>query len=1020
MIPPTIHYQKGNPNIPFDEWNIEIPITLTPWPTEGLRRISTNSFGYGGTNAHAVLDDAYHYLKHRGLQGNHYTKVSERPVYRRHGHSNVSSDGLSYSLSTGLTNGHLDGLTYGHLNSLTNSYSNGLTNGHPNGLTNGHSNGLTDGSGRVNCSETQPRPRLYVFSAQGKEGLKRVKLPFEEFLKAKSAELGDDSEESRAYQADLAYTLSNRRSHLQWRTFGIASSLDQLSQILGNPELDAVVHRATKQPRIGFIFTGQGAQWPKMGLDLMSYTCFHESIEAADQYLRANCGCPWSAKEELEKGNSTSQLHLASHSQTLCTVLQVAVVDLVKTWNITPVAVAGHSSGEIGAAYCLGALSREDAWKIAYYRGLLSSRMKTTAPELEGSMMAVGTSSKQAEIYISRVRKGEVVVACVNSPSSVTVSGDTAGIDELLDVLKVEGVFARKLQVDTAYHSPHMQMIAQDYLEAIADIEPKSHSVSCKMHSSVTGSLIESSELGAINWVRNLTSPVQFAAAIYDMMRPLVGGERSEDNAVDILIEIGPHSALQGPATQTLKALGINNIPYYSVIRRNEDAIQTALGLAGTLFAHGSHVDVPIVNNDTDSKLRPLVDLPMYPWSHSQNYWTESRLAKEYRLRKQPCLSLLGAPSPALAQGEHLWRKFIKLSEEPWISDHQIETSILYPGAGFLAMAFEAAYQIADSNQQVAAFRLRDVQLSAAAIISEDSDLECIVQLRPHVAGTRDNASTWTDFTVTTSPDGQSLQRCCSGLLVIEYESKEDSDTTRENELESESLKNQYSEAVYSCKNHIAPAEFYKDLTAMGLTSFCTVDIPETSMNIIEGLQDRPHIIHPGTLDAIFHMAFAAANGGKHKLEQPMVPRAIDEVVVSAKIPYKPGTRLSGFSNAQRHGFKELQADIAVLDEQAALPLVKIAGFTCTQVGGSSSISSDESAAKKICSKLTWEPAIKLLSSEEKKHVIEARKSPAISDALKHKIASSETAEHLLLETEGVKSILDKVSEVSLLYGPSM
>lgn len=1023
MIPPTIHYRNGNPNILFDEWNIEIPTTLTPWPTGGMRRISTSSFGYGGTNAHAILDDAYHYLKHRGLQGNHYTKISEESVRGQHGHSSVLSDSLPYSLLNGLTNGHSNGLTDRH--------SDGLANGDSNGLTNGYSKGLFNGSGHANGSKIQPRPRLYVFSAQDKEGLNRVKLPFGEFLKAKTTELDEYSQATHTYQADLAYTLSKRRSHLQWRTFSVASSLNQLSQLLRDPDSDAVVHRATKQPRIGFVFTGQGAQWPKMGLELMSYTCFRESIEAADQYLRAKCECPWSAREELRKGKSTSQLHLASHSQTLCTVLQVALVDLMKTWNITPVAVAGHSSGEIGAAYCLGVLSREDAWKIAYYRGLLSSGMKTAAPELEGSMIAVGTSSKQAELYISQVKKGEVVVACVNSPLSVTLSGDTAGIDEMLDLLKREGVFARKLQVDTAYHSPHMQMVAQDYLEAIEGIEPISIPGSCKMHSSVTGGLIESGELGAINWVRNLTSPVQFAAAIHDMVRPLIGGERSFENAVDILIEIGPHSALQGPATQTLKAHDINDIPYYSIVRRNEDAVQTALGLAGTLFAHGAHIDIPTVNVDANSKLRPLIDLPMYPWSHSQTYWTESRLTKEYRLRKQPCLRLLGAPSPALAQGEHLWRKFIKLSEEPWISDHQIETSIVYPAAGFLAMAFEAAHQIVDPSQPVAAFRLRDIQLSTAAIISEESDLECIFQLRPHFAGTRDNTSTWTEFTVTTSSDGQSLQRCCSGLLIIEYEPKEDSDTSRENEFEAESLKNQYSDAIQLCKNHITPAEFYKNLTAMGLiygptfanltavhntdgTSFCTVNIPETSTNIIGSLQDRPHIIHPGTLDAIIHLAFAAANGGKHKLRQPMVPRAIDEVVVSANIPYQPGIRLSGFSNAKRHGFKEFQADISILDEQAAHPVVEIMGLTCTQIGGSSSLSSDDSAAKKICSKLTWEPAIKMLSSEEKQRVIEARKSCVINDALKSRIASSEMVERLLLETEGAKAILDKVTEVSI------
>lgn len=988
MIPPTIHYRKGNPKIKFEEWNIEIPITLTPWPIGGPRRISTNSFGYGGTNAHAILDDAYHYLKARGLQGNHYTNI---PGYLGHGINNAP-------------------------------------NGVPNNVPNGISNGLLNGFVKANGANGHHHARLFVLSAQDKEGLKRLNLTLAEYLKVKSAELEDHSEATQTYLRDLAFTLSQRKSQLQWRTFRIASSLEQLSQSLNDGEADAVVHRSTKQPRIGFIFTGQGAQWPRMGTELMSYTSFRESVNAADEYLGLECGCSWSVTEELEKGKSSSQLHLATYSQTLCTVLQVALVDLLKAWGISPMAVVGHSSGEIGAAYCLGALSREDAWKIAYYRGLLSAGMKIAAPNLEGAMMAVGISPEQAEKRISQVKRGEVVVACINSPSSVTISGDTAGIDELLDMLKAEGIFARKLKVDTAYHSPHMQMVAQEYFEAIVDIELRIPSGSCKMHSSVTGGLIESSDLGATNWVRNLTSPVQFAAALHDMMRPLLlNGKRSDENALDVLIEIGPHSALQGPASQTLKAYGITNIPYYSAILRNEDAVHTALKLAGSLFAQGAHIDIQKVNNDVENRNnhrpQPLVDIPTYPWNHSQTYWTESRIAKEYRFRKHPSLSLLGAPCPSLAQNEHLWRKFIRLSEEPWISDHQIQSAIVYPAAGFLAMAFEAAHQIADPHQRIAAFRLRDVQFSTAAVISEDFDLECIVRLRPHTTGTRDITSTWTEFMVTTSPDGHTLQRNCSGLLIIDYEPAEGSDASRERDYESGILKNQYLEAAQFCQIHVNRAQFYKDLTAMGLIygptfanlaeitsrdgqSFCAVDIPETTTNVLEGLQHRPHIIHPGTLDAIFQMAFAAVNGGKHQLGQPMVPRIVDEVVVSADMPYQPGTRLTGFSNATKHGFKDLKADIVMLDEEAVRPVVKIFGFTCTEIGGgASSVPTDDTAAKQICSKLTWKPAIDVLSDEEVQYVIERENKYTINEAVKRSIGIGE-----LTALKSIDQVLQAVS----------
>lgn len=104
---------------------------------------------------------------------------------------------------------------------------------------------------------------------------------------------------------------------------------------------------------------------------------------------------------ELMKGKSSSRLHLAEFSQTLCTVLQIAIVDLLRTWKIAPVAVAGHSSGEIAAAYCLGALTRDDAWRAAHYRGVVSTALKNIAPDISGSMMAVGGSPKRAQMWIS-------------------------------------------------------------------------------------------------------------------------------------------------------------------------------------------------------------------------------------------------------------------------------------------------------------------------------------------------------------------------------------------------------------------------------------------------------------------------------------------------------------------------------------------------------------------------------------------------------------------------------------------
>ncbi|KAK2758599.1 Type I Iterative PKS [Arachnomyces sp. PD_36] len=915
LIPPSINFSKGNPNIKFDEWKIQIPIEVTPWPTGGVRRISTNSFGYGGANAHAILEDADSYLKSRPISHNGAV-------------------------------------------------------------------GSVDGS--HNCAV----PRLFVVSAQDKDGLGRVKTSLASYVRRKATEVETGIENPRDFMLRLAYTLSERRSHHQWKTSVISSTLEELCSALDDKENASLVARPSQNPRIGFIFTGQGAQWPRMGIELMDYPVFKESVMSADRYLREECECPWSVAAELQKGKSTSQLHLAEFSQALCTVLQVALIDLLRTWNIVPTAVAGHSSGEIGAAYCMGALSKEDAWKIAYYRGVLSSELKTIAPDLDGSMMAVGLSQEKAEEWLSKVTDGEVVVACVNSPSSVTISGDTQGIDQLLGFLKEDSIFARKLQVDTAYHSPHMQAVAQDYYEVLADISTCEPASSCTMHSSTTGSSIDASQLGAVNWVRNLTSPVQFSTAVYDMLRPKKGKSRLTENAVDLLIEIGPHSALRGPATQTLETNGITNIPYHSVLTRNEGAFRTALTLAGSLFALGSPVDMCQVNiGGNMHSMKPLVDLPTYPWNHSQRYWHESRVEREYLSRAKPKLSLLGAPSPSLGDGERLWRGFMRLSEEPWIADHKMQGSILYPGAGFLAMALEAASQTTDGTRKVASYKLRDIQLTSAAVMSEGTDLEFIVQLRPHISGTRDLSSTWTEFTITSSPDGKSLVKNCYGLIIAEYEATDDSQMRKERDCEIRTLKHQYQESKDLCQRTINPQHFYSDLASLGFEygpaftnlynihnsegrSVCTLKIPDIPSRGLDG-SDRPHVVHPGVLDAVFHLAFAAVKGSKIDLTATMVPKSIDEVTISAKIPFEAGIKLAGYSTSSRHGFTDLTSDIVMLDENENIPVIEIEGLLCAEIGAASSSAASDMNAKSITSKLTWRPAIEFLTLGEQGKALE-------------------------------------------------
>ena len=236
-------------------------------------------------------------------------------------------------------------------------------------------------------------------------------------------------------------------------------------------------------------------------------------------------------------------------------------------------------------------------------------------------MMSVGLSEEDAQKYLAKLAPSEVAtIACINSPSNVTVSGDSLALEKLEGLLKMGDIFARRLKVENAYHSPHMEVIADEYrasIESISVLSPKSGP---PMFSSVTGSQINTSELDASYWIRNMVSPVQFVKAVAAMAPAASkgGGRRRRGGlTIDTLLEIGPHSALQGPLKQILTANErVEEISYHSLLLRNQGAADTALETIGTLWAKGQQVDFLRVNSLSleSHPAATLTDLPTYSW----------------------------------------------------------------------------------------------------------------------------------------------------------------------------------------------------------------------------------------------------------------------------------------------------------------------------------------------------------------------------------------------------------------------
>lgn len=175
-----------------------------------------------------------------------------------------------------------------------------------------------------------------------------------------------------------------------------------------------------------------------MGRELYErYPVYAAAIDRADKHL-LSLGAPFSLLDELSKDETDTKINSAHLSQPSCTAIQLALVDLLRTWDITATAVAGHSSGEIGAAYTAGIIDFDDAMTVAYHRGRLIPILKERYPTLDGSMMAIGAGQTDIAPLLERIPSslGEAKIACINSPSSVTVSGDTDAILELQRIIE--------------------------------------------------------------------------------------------------------------------------------------------------------------------------------------------------------------------------------------------------------------------------------------------------------------------------------------------------------------------------------------------------------------------------------------------------------------------------------------------------------------------------------------------------------------------------------------------------------
>ena len=610
---------------------------------------------------------------------------------------------------------------------------------------------------------------------------------------------------------------------------------------------------------------------------------------------------------------------------------------------MSAIGTVGHSSGEIAAAYSAGLISREYAWSLAYFRGqatTIESNGRPLSPEQ--SMLAVTLPVSQCQHYIQRHNlQTSVFIGCINSARNTTLTGRRESLKHLETVFQQDGILARALSVSRAYHSPFVKSCGPLYRRhLLSTTAPKHLNASgpqVPMYSSVSGASSNIDVSDPEYWIRNLISPVDFAASIKAALE-----SRAGHSARTVFLEIGPHPALKRAIQDNLEGLeGHGTVEYLQTLSRGRSATQDLLKTAGKLQIGGYDLALGEINlmHNTRSPPRPLVDLPSYPFKHSQRYWFESRRSLLFRTQKYPRHPLLGRRevdwNPLLPS----WTCVIRASEHPWILDHTIGHSPVYPAGGYLAMVIEAVRQVAGNDDVISGYRLKNVAYMKALNLDGSSDgHECRINLRPQPDSINPNLPRY-EFQIFTLRNDEWVELCHG---QVQAESRLEESTSQPNDHSSRKRRwSQMQKDIKArCDQKIHHEQFYENLGDMDIQygpSFRR--LRSTKFNKVgEGfaviqpraieLQSSPKcVVHPAILDAILHSAFLSSSAGSWKpIPQVMAWRTSDMWISAGLVSFSKQKTLEISNRTTFTGYREHDWDIVAVDPSSRLPVLTVQG----------------------------------------------------------------------------------------------
>ncbi len=634
-IPPHLHLQEPSPYIDWAGLPIEIPVRPTAWPRGAQARLAgVSSFGFSGTNAHIILEEA----------PAPYVAAVPPPA--------------------------------------------------------------------------QAAPALITLSAKTEGALREMAGRYSAFL----------DENRGLFPATIGAAVRHGRAHFNHRLSVVGAEAHEVVEKLHAfadgqaPSPGLLYHRLSPQqePRLVFLFPGQGAQYAGMGRSLYEQEpAFRAALDRCAEILSSYLDKPL-----LAVVSGDDLLHQTAYTQPALFAIEYALAQLWRSWGVEPDAVMGHSLGEYVAACVAGVFSLEDGLKLVAARG----RLMQALPE-NGAMAAI--FADQATVAAAIAPYGDQIsIGAINGPNNVVISGVDSVVNAVLECWQRDGVKVRRLAISHASHSSLMEPMLDEFERVAATIPygpPRLNLVS-----NLSGTFVGEDEIDAAYWRRHIRRPVRFADAITLL----------HNRGYRQFLEVGP--------TPTLIAMGQQCLPdgaglWLPSMRKDRDDSSQMLQSLAALYVHGCPVEwTAFDRQELAAAGHRRLSLPTYPFQR-QRYWLPVKAGEAV------------APHPLASDEEQVLESELSLAALPFLADHQVLGMVVVPATAYVALALSAAAEAFGPGACV----LSGLTIQEALILRQDEAR----RLRITLSGPADNAA-FQIFSISSAGDARQLH--ASGAMRIE------------------------------------------------------------------------------------------------------------------------------------------------------------------------------------------------------------------------------------------------------------